>query len=181
MQYWCSRKYFILKAYGQPYNCFWYQWVYVILNYKLLLERISPVRLFSYPLSCLLDRTVKICIYFTNICCTLHEHIKTYSIWYMHCHLHVYFICHYIVSKIEKVPRGIRGEESSKDMASSRNLVSTIVDTTRQLSAWPSGLRRQEVIGLSFATDLYFYLEFFGYFSFSQLAEAHTNTLWWYV
>ena len=29
-------------------------------------------------------------------------------------------------SKIEKVPRGIRGEESSKDMASSRNLVSTI-------------------------------------------------------
>ena len=32
----------------------------------------------------------------------------------------------YIVSKIEKVPRGIRGEKSSKDMASSRNLVSTI-------------------------------------------------------
>ena len=31
------------------------------------------------------------------------------------------FIC-----KIEKVPRGIRGEKSSKDMASSRNLVSTI-------------------------------------------------------
>ena len=30
------------------------------------------------------------------------------------------------VSKIEKVPRGIRGEKSSKDMASSRNLVSTI-------------------------------------------------------
>ena len=30
------------------------------------------------------------------------------------------------VSKIEKVPRGIRDEESSKDMASSRNLVSTI-------------------------------------------------------
>ena len=29
-------------------------------------------------------------------------------------------------SKIEKVPRGIRGENSSKDMASSRNLVSTI-------------------------------------------------------
>ena len=29
-------------------------------------------------------------------------------------------------SKIEKVPRGIRGEESSKDMASSRNLVSII-------------------------------------------------------
>ena len=31
-----------------------------------------------------------------------------------------------ITSKIEKVPRGIRGEKSSKDMASSRNLVSTI-------------------------------------------------------
>ena len=29
-------------------------------------------------------------------------------------------------SKIEKVPRGIRGEKSSKDTASSRNLVSTI-------------------------------------------------------
>ena len=29
-------------------------------------------------------------------------------------------------SKIEKVPRGIRDAESSKDMASSRNLVSTI-------------------------------------------------------
>ena len=31
-----------------------------------------------------------------------------------------------IESKNEKVPRGIRGEKSSKDMASSRNLVSTI-------------------------------------------------------
>ena len=31
-----------------------------------------------------------------------------------------------IKSKIEKVPRGIRGEKSSTDMASSRNLVSTI-------------------------------------------------------
>ena len=29
-------------------------------------------------------------------------------------------------SKIEKVPRDIQGEKSSKDMASSRNLVSTI-------------------------------------------------------
>ena len=29
-------------------------------------------------------------------------------------------------SKIEKVPRGIRGEKSSKDMASSRKMVSTI-------------------------------------------------------
>ena len=32
----------------------------------------------------------------------------------------------YFTSKIEKVPRGIRGEKSSEDMASSRNLVSTI-------------------------------------------------------
>ena len=31
-----------------------------------------------------------------------------------------------VLSNIEKVPRGIRGEKSSKDMASSRNLVSTI-------------------------------------------------------
>ena len=31
-----------------------------------------------------------------------------------------------VLSKIEKVPRGIRGEKSSKDMANSRNLVSTI-------------------------------------------------------
>ena len=31
-----------------------------------------------------------------------------------------------VTDKIEKVPRGIRGEKSSKDMASSRNLVSTI-------------------------------------------------------
>ena len=43
----------------------------------------------------------------------------------------VWFLTHYLVklillSKIEKVPRGIRGEKSSKDMASSRNLVSTI-------------------------------------------------------
>ena len=33
-----------------------------------------------------------------------------------------------LISKIEKVSRGIRGEKSSKDMASSRNLVSTIVN-----------------------------------------------------
>ena len=32
----------------------------------------------------------------------------------------------HIKGKIEKVPRKIRGEKSSKDMASSRNLVSTI-------------------------------------------------------
>ena len=32
----------------------------------------------------------------------------------------------HVKCKIEKVPRGIRGEKSSKDMASSRNLVSTI-------------------------------------------------------
>ena len=34
--------------------------------------------------------------------------------------------CVVIKGKIEKVPRGIRDEKSSKDMASSRNLVSTI-------------------------------------------------------
>ena len=36
------------------------------------------------------------------------------------------FVIHVLWSKIEKVPRGIQCEKSSKDMASSRNLVSTI-------------------------------------------------------
>ena len=36
------------------------------------------------------------------------------------------FVITVMESKIEKVPRGIQGEKSSKDMASSRNLVSTI-------------------------------------------------------
>ena len=45
--------------------------------------------------------------------------------------VHIVFLLSWIFlaipqSKIEKVPRGIRGEKSSKDMASSRNLVSTI-------------------------------------------------------
>ena len=35
-------------------------------------------------------------------------------------------VAYVLWSKIEKVPRGIPGEKSSKDMASSRNLVSTI-------------------------------------------------------
>ena len=34
----------------------------------------------------------------------------------------------YVQSKIEKVPRGIQGEKSSKDKAGSMNLVSTIGD-----------------------------------------------------
>ena len=38
----------------------------------------------------------------------------------------IYIYSQYALSKIEKVPRGIRGEKSSKDMASSRNLVSSI-------------------------------------------------------
>ena len=38
----------------------------------------------------------------------------------------VLFLSLYVECKIEKVPRGIRGEKSSKDMASSRNLVSAI-------------------------------------------------------
>ena len=36
------------------------------------------------------------------------------------------YFCSIAEGKIEKVPRGIRGEKSSKDMASSRNMVSTI-------------------------------------------------------
>ena len=46
----------------------------------------------------------------------------------------------WMLSKIEKVPRGIRGEKSSKDMASSRNLVSTIGALASHKSysdAWP--------------------------------------------
>ena len=44
------------------------------------------------------------------------------------CFMYVYskYSISYIRSKIEKVPRGIRGEKSSEDMANSRNLVSTI-------------------------------------------------------
>ena len=39
---------------------------------------------------------------------------------------HTLHIVVVVRSKIEKVPRDIRDEKSSKDMASSRNLVSTI-------------------------------------------------------
>ena len=45
---------------------------------------------------------------------------------YMYIIFTVFWRFHINSSKIEKVPRGIRGEKSSKDMASSRNLVSTI-------------------------------------------------------
>ena len=37
------------------------------------------------------------------------------------------------LSKIEKVPRGIQGEKSSKDMTSSRNLVSTFGTGTHKM------------------------------------------------
>ena len=46
------------------------------------------------------------------------------------------------LGKIEKVPRGIRGEKSSKDMASSRNLVSTI-----GAQASPTVVGRSQVSG----------------------------------
>ena len=46
-------------------------------------------------------------------------------------------------SNIEKVPRGIRGETSSKDMASSRNLVSTIGTLARsQKGGTEPGVRK---------------------------------------
>ena len=48
-----------------------------------------------------------------------------YQIWSRHS-FEYWALFDDILSKIEKVPRGIRGEKSSKDMASSRNLVSTI-------------------------------------------------------
>ena len=54
--------------------------------------------------------------------------------------------------KIEKVPRGIRGEESSKDMASSRNLVSTI-------GALASYIILQENGPVIFNTGRFYYLE----------------------
>ena len=59
------------------------------------------------------------------------------------------------ISKIEKVPRGIQGEKSSKDMASSRNLVSTI--------------------GAQLRTELYFHKNF----TFSEFCEStfHFNAL----
>ena len=47
-----------------------------------------------------------------------------------------------VIDKIEKVPRGIRGEKSSKDMASSRNLVSTI-----GAQASPTMVGRNQVSG----------------------------------
>ena len=47
-----------------------------------------------------------------------------------------------VLSKIEKVPRGIRGEKSSKDMTSSRNLDSTI-----GAQASPTMVGRNQVTG----------------------------------
>ena len=44
-----------------------------------------------------------------------------YDVYFYGKPMRLFFQC-----KIEKVPRGIRSEKSSKDMASSRNLVSTI-------------------------------------------------------
>ena len=47
--------------------------------------------------------------------------------WCLNCsYVTIISIMNVALSKIEKVPRDIRGEKSSKDMASSRNLVSTI-------------------------------------------------------
>ena len=47
-----------------------------------------------------------------------------------------------VKSKIEKVPRGIRGEKSSKDMASSRNLVSTIGSLASPKMGTEPGVRK---------------------------------------
>ena len=51
-------------------------------------------------------------------------HLKYHYQNMINSHTHIY--TEHATSKIEKVPRGIRGEKSSKEMASSRNLVSTI-------------------------------------------------------
>ena len=50
-------------------------------------------------------------------------------------------ICNRYVSKIEKVPRGIQSEMSSKDMASSRNLVSIIGAQASPKKGTESGVR----------------------------------------
>ena len=44
----------------------------------------------------------------------------------MTCNIVANHKCCTVLSKIEKVPRGIQGKKSSRDMASARNLVSTI-------------------------------------------------------
>ena len=55
-------------------------------------------------------------------------------------------------SKIEKVPRGIRGEKSSKDMASSRNLVSTIGALASPKMGTEPGVRKgkRSLLGINF-------------------------------
>ena len=52
-------------------------------------------------------------------------------------------------SKIEKVPRGIRGEKSSKDMASSRNLVSTIGALASPKIGTEPGVRKQNKLSVN--------------------------------
>ena len=59
-------------------------------------------------------------MYFT---CTLFWDVITLPMS-LFCFLHA--VCVIVSKQIEKVPRGIQGEKSSKDMASSGNLVSTI-------------------------------------------------------
>ena len=64
----------------------------------------------------------------------------------LHCQTFLQDVQH-IESKIEKVPRGIRGEKSSKDMASSRNLVSTTgaqASPTLQVYEW-GGVRASKI------------------------------------
>ena len=51
--------------------------------------------------------------------------LSFHFLWITYILVSIYARC-FVKGKIEKVPRGIRGEKSSKDMASSRNLVSTI-------------------------------------------------------
>ena len=64
-------------------------------------------------------RIIYVALYFVKIRVLLRWNLK-YS-----CNLQ-YNSLTALKCKIEKVPRGIRGEKSSKDMASSRNSVSTI-------------------------------------------------------
>ena len=60
------------------------------------------------------------------------------------------------ISKIKKVPRGIRDEKSSKDTASSRNLVSTIWALASPKWGTEPGVRKGKRSLLASHTRLHF-------------------------
>ena len=66
------------------------------------------------------------------MCQDSHRMVFTFLSWLdllgvaLACRISIRKIVNLLLRKIEKVPRGNPGEKSSKDMANSRNLVSTI-------------------------------------------------------